>query len=175
MSVQNISPAAINQLIADIRNPDDAIRGPAWQSAASFGAAVVKPLAEVMADSDFEIARAAKRAMWKIVHHAGRPKADKERKAVQRELTASLSASRAPAQREIVWMLSEIGDSGAVNSIAALLTKTQVREDARCALERIPDSRATRALKQAWESAPDDFRDALAYSLRVRENKVKPR
>ena len=39
------SDADIQSLIDRIKSPDDAISGAAWQSAASYGAAVVKPLA----------------------------------------------------------------------------------------------------------------------------------
>ena len=175
MNSQTTNPTALNQLIADIQSPGDAVRGPAWQSAAPFGAPAVKPLAAVMADPDFEIARAAKRALWKIVRHAGRPKAEKERRAVQVELLSLLPTPPVPVRCEIVWMLSEIGDSDAVGPLAAMPTNATVREAARCALERMPTSSATRALKKAFESAPEDFRPALANSLRVRGSKVKPR
>ena len=110
--------------------------------------------------------------MWKIVRHAGRPKAEKERKAVQSALVALLDSSTTVVRREAAWMLSEIGDTSAVPTIARLLEEAEVREDARCALERMPSSKATRALEQAMKSAPGDFLPALANSLKVRGRKL---
>ena len=164
--------AAVEKLIADLQSADAAVRGAAWQSAATFGAPAVKPLAGVMAHSDFEIARAAKRALWRIVRHANRPKAGKEREAVQTELITLLSSAPVPVRREVVWMLSEIGDSSAVAPLAGLLPDLALREDARCALERIPGTKAMHALEQALRTGPEDFRPALANSLRVRGRSV---
>ncbi len=163
----------VSDLIARIRSTDDKVRGPAWQGAAAYGAAAVKPLAAVMTDSDFEIARAATRGLWKIVRQAGRPGADAERQAVARELIGLLATAAAPVCREAVWMLSEIGDEPAVGPIAAQLAKAEVREAARCALERLPHPAAVSALRAALATAPEEFKYALAHSLRVRGEKVE--
>ena len=69
-------------------------------------------------------------------------------------------------------MLSEIGTDDAIAPMAALLTDKEVREDARCALMRIPGSKTTKALKSAFASAPEDFKSALAESLRKLGEKV---
>ncbi len=172
MNTQATDRAAVNKLLADLQSGDDAVRGAAWQGAAPLGAPAVKPLAGVMANQDFEIARAGKRALWKIVRYAARPKAEKEREAVQMELVFLLQPSPNPVRREILWMLSEIGDSRAVAPIAVWLADDTLREDARCALERIPGSKATHALEAALKTAPEDFRPALANSLRARGRKV---
>jgi len=173
MSVQPQDSATVNRLITDLQSSDDTVRGAAWQSAAPLGALAVKPLVQLMTHQDFEIARAAKRALWKIVRHAGRPRAARERKAVQTELVSSLKSSPVPVCREVIWMLSEIGDSATVEPLTALLVNVGVREDARCALERIPTSKATRALDKSLKNLPEDFRPALANSLRVRGRKIK--
>jgi len=173
MNAQATDPAAVNKLIADIQSGDDSVRGAAWQGAAPLGAPAVNPLAGVMANQNFEIARAARRALWKIVHYAARPKAEKERKAVQMELVFLLQTTPVSVRREILWMLSEIGDSHAVGPIAIWLRDDAVREDARCSLERIPDSKATHVLEDALKTAPEDFRPALANALRARGRKVK--
>lgn len=172
-AVAQADSAAVDKLVAGIQGPDEAVHGDAWQSAAPLGAPAVKPLAALMVHQDFEIARSAKRALWKIVHHAGRPKAEKERKAVQAELVALLDSAPAPVRREALWMLSEIGDPSIAEKVAQLLLEAEVREDARCVLERIPGPQATRALQQAMQTAPEDFRFALANSLRVRGCEVK--
>jgi len=168
-----VGATAVEKLIADIQNTDDNVRGAAWQSAASAGSPAVKSLAALMTDPNLEVARSAKHAIWKIVRHAGRPKADKERKAVQAELIVLLNADYATVvRREALWMLSEIGDASTVQKIARLLQQVEVREDARCALERMPSSRAIRALEQALKTVPEDFRPAVANSLRVRGHRI---
>lgn len=164
--------AEVNKFITQIQSQDANVRGAAWQGAATIGWQGVKPLATLFTHQDFEIARSAKRALWKIVRHAGRPKAEKDRKAVQAELVALLDSATADVRGEVLWMLSEIGDNSVVQNIAHLLDDVEVREAARCALERMPGSKAIRALEKAIKSAPEDFRPALANSLRVRGRKL---
>jgi HEAT repeat protein len=165
--------STVDALIANIKSKDDKARGSAWQSADKLGAKAVVPLAEVMATSDdMEVARAAKRALWRIVRYAGRPKADAERKAVQKALTPLLASSANNVKREVLWMLSEIGDNDAVEPMAVLLKDQQLREDARQSLHRMPIKQALAALKKAFASAPEDFKYALAHSLRARGEKV---
>ena len=164
--------ASVTDLVARIKSTDDKVRGPAWQGAGPVGAAAVKPLAAVMTDADFEISRSAKRALYRIVRHAGRPGAKKEAKAVETELIPLLKSDAVTIRREVLWMLSEIGEDRAVAPMAALLTDKEVREDARCALMRLPGKKATKALKSAFGSAPEEFKSALAESLRERGEKV---
>jgi HEAT repeat protein len=78
----------------------------------------------------------------------------------------------APVQREALWMVSEIGDDACVAPMAALLADTELREDARNAVERIPGGASLEALKAALASAPDDFKPNLAESLRRRGEEV---
>ena len=164
--------ADVEKLVTDLQSADAAVRGAAWQGAAPLGALAVKPVAGVMTHADFETARSARRALWKIVRHAGRPDAASERKAVQSELLSLLAGAPTPVRREVAWMLSEIGDDAAVEPLAALLADADVREAARCALERIPGSQATHTLEKALETVPEDFRPAVANSLRVRGQTV---
>ena len=89
----------VNDLLARIKSKDDSIRGPAWQTAESAGAPAVRPLAEVMMDPDFETARAAKRALYRIVRHAGRPGAKHEAEAGN-WLTFSEALPRASAAKQ---------------------------------------------------------------------------
>jgi len=163
---------SVSELVARIKSTDDKVRGPAWQSAGPVGAPAVKPLAVVMTDADFEISRSAKRALYNIVRHAGRPGAKKEAKAVETELIPLLKSDAVTVRREVLWMLSEIGEDDAIAPMAALLKDKEVREDARCALMRLPSKKATAALKSAFSSAPEEFKYALAESLRERGEKV---
>jgi hypothetical protein len=72
---------------------------------------------------------------------------------------------------EVLWMLSEIGGDEtvtAIREIPGILENKVLREDARCCVERIPGEAAVAALKEALEAAPDDFKLAVAQSLRAR-------
>ena len=160
----------VDDLIKKIKSPDDQVRSAAWQNAAEVGAPAVKPLAAVMTDENIEIARAAKRGLWVIVRHAGRPGADDEKSSVVAGLLGLLGDDQPTAvRREALWMISELysGCQG-LGRVAQLLGDKQLREDARCCLERMPHKVADELLKRALEAATDDFKYALARSLRVR-------
>ena len=164
----------VNRLIAKIESSDAETRTKAWQSAGDVGAPAVQSLALVMTDDDLEVARAAKRAMWKIVRHTGRPGAVNAKQKVVAKLCGLLGADQpVSVRREVVWMLSEIGGMRAIRPLAELLSDKNLREDARGALERIPIARAVQALKAGFEVAPEDFKPNLAQSLRKRGVKVE--
>lgn len=159
----------VKKLLAGIKDTSPEVRTKAWLSTGEVGAPAIIPLAEVMTDGDLEVARAAKRALWKIVRHAGRPRAVKEKRAVEAELVVLLGNNHpVPIRREVIWMLSEIGGPNAVTPIARLITNKELREDARMALERIPTKRALQALKFRFKNAPEDFKPNMAQSLRKR-------
>jgi len=162
------------ELIGKIKDSSAEVRTKAWQESGQVGAAAVNALAEVMTDKDLEVARAAKRALWQIVHYTGRPGADKERQAVADKLAGLLGDGQPVAvRREVLWMLSEIGQKKAVEPIAALLANKELREDARMVLERIPDKSSLAALRAGFKSAPEEFKPNLAQSLRNRGGKVR--
>lgn len=164
----------VDKLIAKIKDEDAEVRTEAWLGAGEAGAAAVEPLAAVMADRELEVARAAKRALWKIVRHVGRPKAGRQKKAVEAELVGLLNDGQpVSVRREVLWMLSEIGKKESVEPVAALLSNKELREDARMVLERIPIKRAVKALKEGFEAAPEDFKPNIAQSLRKRGAEVR--
>jgi HEAT repeat protein len=173
---QTASPAlgqGVDELIAGIKSDSDKVRTEAWQSAGEVGAPAVKTLAKVMTDDNLEVARAAKRALWQIVRYTGRPKANKEKRAVETELAELLGKDQPVAVgAEVLWMLSEIGGRNSIKSIARLIRNEDLREDARMALERIPGKRAVTVLKDAFEAAPEDFKPNIAQSLRKRGEEV---
>jgi hypothetical protein len=72
------------------------------------------------------------------------------------------------ARRELLWMLSEIGGDESVEPIAALLADTELRDDARMALQRIPGDKSLAALEGGLAAAPNDFKINIAQSLRSR-------
>jgi len=161
---------SLDELIAKIRDKNDKVRAEAMFGAGKVGARAVKPLAEVMAtDADFEIARAARRAMWQIVRSVGRPGADRERKATVAELLPLVGEGRpAAVRREAMWMLSEIAGDEAVAPAAAVLKDKELREDARMVLQRLPGEKSLAALKAGLAAAPEDFKPNIASSLRAR-------
>jgi len=97
---------AVDELIAKIKDESAKVRTEAWLSAGKVGAPAVKPLAKVMTNENLEVARAAKRALWKIVRVAGRPGAEEEKKAVADELIPLLANDQPTSvRREVLWML----------------------------------------------------------------------
>ncbi|MHC4206401.1 MAG: HEAT repeat domain-containing protein [Planctomycetota bacterium] len=172
-TAQTTQAQGVDELLAGIKSDNPEKRTKSWQSAGQIGAPAVKPLAEVMTDDDLEVARAAKRAIWQIVRYTGRPKANKERRAVEKELVGLLGRKQpAAVRREVLWMLSEIGGRVSIKPIAGLMRNKNLREDARMALERIPSKRALATLKAAFEKAPEDFKPNIAQSLRKRGEEV---
>ncbi len=164
---------SVRKLISKIRDESAEARTDAWQSAGEVGAPAVEALAKVMTDEDLEVARAAKRALWKIVRVAGRPGAGNERRAVVGKLIELLDDEQpVPVRREVLWMLSEIGTRRSVKPMAALLSNRELREDARMVLQRIPSKGAIAALRAGLQSCPEDFKLNIAQSLRQRGVKV---
>ena len=151
---------------------DDTVRTKAWKSAAALGPAAIKSLAGFLNHDDPETSRASKRALWKIVHSAGKPGSDALKTETVAELLPLLASSVAAARREALWMLSEIGGDECVASVARLLSDPQVREDACAALERIPGTASTAALQTALATVPEVFEPQVAKSLRRRGVKV---
>jgi HEAT repeat protein len=170
MSVASQAEVNLKNLLSDIQASDPHVRTKAGLSAGEVGASAVQALAKVVEEGEQEVSRAAKRAMWEIVRHVGRPDGDREEKAaVVSELVALLSSAESVVvRRETVRMLSEIGGNESVPAISSLLSHGDLRDDARMALERIPGRNSVQALSRALRSAPDEFKPNVAQSLRAR-------
>jgi hypothetical protein len=68
-------------------------------------------------------------------------------------------------------MLSEIGGDEAVQAfrdIPEILENAELREDVRCAVQRIPTPFARDTLVEGLEAAPEDFKLAMAQACRAR-------
>lgn len=164
----NALPESVQQLLAAIAGKDENARGAAWKGAGPAGAAAVAPLAEIVAKGELEASRAAVRALWQITRYAGRPGNESQKPAVIAALTPLIEPGQSEtARREALWMLSELAGCSSVEPIARLFKNNRLREDARCALERIGCPVAIEALRVALTSAPPDFKPALAHSLRA--------
>ena len=164
-------PLTVDALIAMIKDRSDKVRADGWTRAGKVGAAAVKPLAAVMTsgDADREVALSARRALWRIVHYVGRPGGEKESAEVLPELHGLLADAWPEAlRREVLWMLSEIGGAESVPAVAACLKSSELLEDARCALERIPGEESLAALEEALTVVPEKYRNSIAQSLRGR-------
>lgn len=163
------TPSAVKDLIDQIKGEDEDIRAKAWKYAYVAGPAALRALAENVEGTELEVGRAAKRAMWKIVRHAGRPGADTERQQAVDELLKLLKPGLPRAVLvEVMWMLSEIGGDESVNPVASHLMNKELREDARLVLERLPGDRSLGVLKAMLKTGPDDFKSNIAQSLRRR-------
>ena len=163
------SDKAVADLVGAIQDPSDKVRTGAWFGAGKVGAPAIEPMARLMSDKRLEVARGAKNALWQIARHAGRPDARKDRPNVLAELLALLRDDQpATVRREVLWMLSEIGGDESVAAIARVLADRDLREDARCALERLPGEKPVAALSAALAAAPKEFKIHVAQSLRAR-------
>ena len=160
----------ITQLVQSLRSDDANTRTYAWLRAGEVGAPAIAPLASLMAQGELETSRAAKRGLWKITRTIGAPGiSEQEKKAVVDALVALLADKQeAAVRREVLWILSEIADGKVCESIGLLLTESKLREDARCALERIPGPESLAILKGALAKAPEDFKMNIVQSLRAR-------
>jgi len=180
----------LDELVAKIKDTDPEVRTAAWLRAGEVGAPAVRPLADIVGEMEtevsrlakspqgakaketiykLEVGRAAKRALWQIVHHAGRPGASAEKKAVLQEMISLLRDNRPTSvKREVLWMLSDLGGDESVEPVAAFLSDKQLREYARMVLERIPGPKSLAALKAGFAAAPEDFKLNIVQSLRAR-------
>ena len=76
----------LQEFLNQIKSNDANTRFKAWEEAGPMGAAAIAPLADLMKEDDRYVGKAAKMAAQNIVHHAGRPGAADEAKAVSAEL-----------------------------------------------------------------------------------------
>jgi hypothetical protein len=158
----------LEELLAAICSADANVRVAAWQRAGEVGAPALKPLADLVGRGEFEVGRAAKRALWTITRAVGAPGASGKPETVA--ALASLLDDTQPVdvRREVLWMLSEIAGSETVRQIATLLAHPDLQEDCRMVLERIPGEAAVDALRAGLDAAPGPFKYHLADSLRTR-------
>lgn len=104
----------VDSLLTQLQSSEANLRTEAWRAAGEAGAEAVPGLAHLMGHADQEVARAAKRALWQLTRHAGRPGATELRAALQAALLTLLAEDSTEAlQREVLWMLSEVADEGA--------------------------------------------------------------
>lgn len=156
-------------LIEGIQSKEESAREQAMLSAEKLGPEAIQPLAESMADGRAEVARAAKRALWRIVHAIGAPGGRRKRAAGEALIELLGDDQPREVRREVLWMISELSDaSQAAQPVADLLAHAELREDARMVLERLPGADAVAALRAGFTRADEEFKFNLAQSLKKR-------
>ncbi len=160
------SEQELKEFIGKIQNENADVRYAAWRSAGPMGAPAVAPLGELVASENRGVAKAASEALKTIAHHASRPGAAAERKAVSAELVKLLAADKPFITRvRALELLALTADDEFVPPIARLLDDEKLREDARRALERIPGRASVQALVEALSKVPENFRPFVIHSL----------
>ena len=108
-------------------------------------------------------------ALTRMIGEAGAPGNDAKRSEVARKLAEALiNGGKYPisARREIARRLGEIGGDTEVVALQSALVDLELREAARCALDRIPTPAATAALvKAAKELVGDRFLVGIVNAL----------
>ena len=166
----------LDKLLAAVKSDDVDTRANAVLAAGPIGAKALKPLAKIVATGDLEVGRAAKRAIWKIVRYVGAPGMADAKQGVVSELVDLIGPGQpAAVRREAFWMLSEIGSNetlDAIREMPGILDDKEMREHARCCIERIPTDAAVELLQAGLDTVPEDFKLAIAQSLRARGVKL---
>lgn len=162
--------AELKEFLDQIKSNDVNVSYQASTTAGPMGAQAVMPLAEVMKLDIRTNGRAATLALQNIVHHAARPGAQTEARAVAEELlrVAAVPTQPRAVRGNCLYLVGFIGSPEAIPALVKLLDDRVIREDARMALERIPGDESLGALRKAAETAPADFRKNLQQSLHNR-------
>jgi hypothetical protein len=153
-----------------LRSSDAEARTNAWLAAGKVGTPAIPALVELMVQGEMESARAARSALRKIVRTVGTPGTQRREKQKTVDSLIALLADDQPeaVRREAIWLVSELADDSASETLQGLLGNQELREDARCALERIPGRKSLAALEKALKTVPDDFKMNIVQSLRAR-------
>ena len=138
------------------------------------GVDAIVPLSHMMTGEDRVAGKAAGEELNRVVHHAARPGASAEAKAASMQLVKLIGKETPRMVRsEALRLLGLVAGAEAVPAIAAQLSDTDIREDARMALERIPGRAAEAALRGALKTTPADYHPAIQQSLRHRSVKFR--
>ena len=164
--------AMLVELCGKVRSAEPATREEGWKTIGH--PEMVTALADGMASADKPTAKAAKELLIALAHRAARPGAGMEAAGVTKELIKVANSKQSAAVRGYaLHLLGCTADGRSVPKIALLLGQEDVQDEARMALERVPGSAATNALKTAMKTAAPDFRAALMQSLANRAQTPK--
>jgi len=156
-------------LLANVQHGDARARTDAIAAAPLVGVGAIPGLAEVYESEDPAATRAASECLRRIVHNAARPGAAVERADAAAALAALITQDHIRQLRvDAIHWLGLVGGPSEVAALAAQLADLTLRENVRLAIERLPCAEADRALRTAYASAGDDYRDSIELSLRAR-------
>jgi len=167
---------SLDEFLKQIQDKNADARRKAFEQAGPLGAQAIAPLAKLLANwnregatnEEQDVAKATGTALDMIAHHASRPGADSERRAVNAELLKLIVAGQPePARIKALFILESTGTDETVPALAALLKDpdAKMRERARAGLERIPGKASSQALLAALASATGDFRRDIILTL----------
>ncbi len=168
--------AAAPALAADVEtiigeDVDGEARFEAVHNAGELGTEAVAPLAAELNAENTLIRRAAREALEVIVHHAGRPGAEDERRAVADALAEVLAEDHDTAvQREVLYVIGYCADQRHVDAIAAFLNDPELADAACFALVLNPSRASVRALVNAFAEADEDTAPIIVHALAQKAN-----
>jgi len=153
--------------LGQVQAGDNTARYAALKVAAQYGPSAIVPLAEIMGGADPTASRAAEECLKRIVHHEARP--GNNRKPAVIALEQMITNNRPRKVRSLgLNLLGFLGDRSSVKAIIPVLSEPDLRENARMALEQIPDPAAERALTDAMRTASAEFKPGLQQSIHHR-------
>lgn len=157
-------------LLEQLASPEAKVREQAHRALLERGPAVIPALVERMGGENKTLDLWARRTLEAIAYRSTRPGAEAERAAVERALIAVAQSQRPTAVRRFaIRLLCLVGRGASVPALATLLEDAELREPARCALEKIPDPAATQALVKAATAAREPaWKAALVKGLGAR-------
>ena len=169
---QTMDPA-VRDLLYQLKFGSNAQRNEAIQTAPLIGSKAVPHLARLMdkwaTPGQF---RGAQEAMKRIAMNGYRPRG--EENAITGELIKLIGPDQPVSmRREALALLGFAAGTSAVTAITTLLRDSELREDARMALERNPSRSAESALRASAGESSGEWKDALEYSIRRRKTSFK--
>jgi len=159
-------PEKENQFLSDLRSNNADVRFAAWRRAGEMDPQVVAPLAKLLVSENPGVAKAAREALNKIVHSAGKEPQGQKRSGLVRQLTGLLGNGQPLGVRVLALrQLSLIAGEDAAPAIAKWIHSPDLREEVVFCLERIPGKASNTALLNAYRDAKDDFKPRILAAL----------
>ncbi|MBN2326282.1 MAG: HEAT repeat domain-containing protein [Candidatus Omnitrophica bacterium] len=153
------------QFLADIKSGDPQKQLAAWKIADKQEPGVIAPLAKLLDSDDMSVQKTAAQSLMEIVHSVGKEKESAARKAVTNHLLNLLKEDSTVIQTFALRALSLTANADSIPYIAPYMSREDLREEAVFCLERIPDAEADKALINALEKAPEDFKPRIIAAL----------
>jgi hypothetical protein len=159
----------LDSFLKKISSADEGARRAAWEGAAVQGPKAIAPLVAVASGENRDAALAALRAVDCISHASAAPGNASRREAAQ-ALAAAVLDEKVPARvkQHLLDLLGSVGEGdvdSVVSAVAKILSDTELRDQARKALERIPGEAAAKAIEAALPRATGEWLEVLIHTL----------